>query len=89
MSTVLQRDMYDLKAPGFQIDKVQTPYSDLLATVRYSCVFWVDHLRDSIGDKDAPQRNTLETVQTFVEQKYLYWLEAVSLLRAMPEGTYQ
>jgi hypothetical protein len=85
-STVLQRDMYGLKAPGFPIDKVQTPSSDPLAAVRYSCVFWVDHLRDSIGDKDTPQRNTLDMVQTFVEQKYLYWLEAISLLKAMPEG---
>ncbi|KAK5662998.1 hypothetical protein OQA88_6412 [Cercophora sp. LCS_1] len=86
MSTVLRRDMYDLKAPGFPIDQVQTPSSDPLATVRYSCVFWADHLRDSIFDKDMPQYNTLDTVQTFLEKKYLYWLEALSLLRAMSEG---
>jgi len=86
MSTVLRRDMYDLKAPGFSIDQVQTPSSDPLATVRYSCVFWVDHLRDSISDKDIPQYNTLDAVQTFLEKKYLYWLEALSLLRAMSEG---
>jgi hypothetical protein len=85
MSTVLQRDMYGLKAPGFPIDKVQTPYSDPLATVRYSCVFWVNHLCDSISDKDMPQCNTLDAVQIFLE-KYIYWLEALSLLRAMPEG---
>ncbi|KAK3366322.1 HET-R [Lasiosphaeria ovina] len=86
MSTVLQRDMYDLKAPGFPIDKVQTSYPDPLARVRYSCVFWVNHLRDSISDKDIPQCNTLDAVQTFLEKKYLYWLEALSLLRAMSEG---
>ncbi|KAK4441876.1 hypothetical protein QBC34DRAFT_458153, partial [Podospora aff. communis PSN243] len=86
MSPVLQRDMYGLKAPGFPIDKVQTPSSDPLATVRYSCVFWVDHLRDSNSDKDTLQRNTLDVVQTFLEQKYLYWLEALSLLRAVSEG---
>ncbi|KAK0626411.1 hypothetical protein B0T14DRAFT_534566 [Immersiella caudata] len=86
MSTVLRRDIYDLKAPGFPIGEVQTPSSDPLATVRYSCVFWVDHLRDSISDQDAPQRNTLDAIQTFVERKYLYWLEALSLLRTMPDG---
>ncbi|KAK4643734.1 hypothetical protein QC761_0070960 [Podospora bellae-mahoneyi] len=86
MSAILRRDSYGLKAPGFPIDKVQTPTSDPLATVRYSCVFWVDHLRDSISDKDALQRNTLDAIQTFVEQKYLYWLEALSLLRAISEG---
>jgi hypothetical protein len=86
MSTVLHRDIYDLKAPGFPIDEVQMPPSEPLATVRYSCVFWVDHLRDWISDKDASQHNTLDAIQTFVEQKYLYWLEALSLLRAMSEG---
>jgi len=86
MSTVLQRDIYNLKAPGFPIDKVQTPSSDPLATVRYSYVFWVNHLYDSIFDKDALQYNTLNTIQTFLKQKYLYWLEALSLLQAMSEG---
>ncbi|KAK0744691.1 hypothetical protein B0T21DRAFT_380877 [Apiosordaria backusii] len=86
MSTILQRDIYGLKAPGFLINKVQTLSLDPLATVRYSCVFWVDHLRDLISDEDTPQRNTLYAVQIFVEQKYLYWLEALSLIRAMSEG---
>jgi hypothetical protein len=86
MSTVLRRDIYGLKAPGFPIDEVQTPASDPLATVRYSCVFWVQHLRDSISDKDTAQRNIHHTVYTFLEQKYLNWLEALSLLRAIAEG---
>ncbi|GAB1312028.1 Beta transducin-like protein HET-E2C [Madurella fahalii] len=86
MSAVLRRDIYSLEAPGFPIGEVQTPSRDPLVTVRYSCVFWVDHLCASISDKDTPQRNTLDVVQTFLEQKYLYWLEALSLLRAMSEG---
>jgi hypothetical protein len=72
MSTVLRRDMYSLKAPGFPIDEVQTPSSDPLATVRYSCVFWVKRLRDSISDKNTTKRNIHHTVHTFLEQKYLY-----------------
>ncbi|KAK0710685.1 beta transducin-like protein HET-E4s [Lasiosphaeris hirsuta] len=86
MSTVLRRDMYDLEAPGSPIDEVQTPESDPLATVRYSCVFWVGHLRDSISDKYTARRNIHHTIHTFLEQKYLYWLEALSLLRAIAEG---
>ncbi|KAK0703385.1 hypothetical protein B0T26DRAFT_658964 [Lasiosphaeria miniovina] len=86
MSIGLRRDMYDLRAPGIPIDEVQTPSPDPLATVRYSCVFWVDHLRDSISDEDMPQCNTLDVVRAFLEKKYLYWLEALSLLRAMSEG---
>ena len=86
MSMVLRCDMYDLNAPGFSIGEVQTPSPDPLATVRYSCVFWVCHLRNSISDKGMPQYNTLNTVQTFLKKKYLYWLEALSLLLAMSEG---
>ncbi|KAM7188910.1 hypothetical protein V8F33_010357 [Rhypophila sp. PSN 637] len=86
MSAVLRRDMYGLKAPGFPINEIQMPSPDPLAAVRYSCVFWVDHLRDTISKKDTLQRNILDTIQTFLEKKYLHWLEALSLLRAMPEG---
>ncbi|KAK3995678.1 HET-R [Cladorrhinum sp. PSN332] len=82
----LRRDMYGLVAPGFPIDQVHTPEPDPLATVRYSCVFWVNHLCHSISDRNTTQRKILDAVQTFLEQKYLYWLEALSLLRAMSEG---
>ncbi|KAM7209892.1 NACHT domain containing protein [Rhypophila decipiens] len=86
MATILKRDLYELKEPGFPIDEVHTPSPDPLATIKYSCVFWVDHLRDSISKKDMLQRNILDTIQTFLEKNYLYWLETLSLLRAMPEG---
>lgn len=86
MSAVLRRDMYGLEEPGFPTDKVQTPSSDPLAAVRYSCVFWVDHLRDLISDNIRTERNTYHVIYTFLERKYLYWLEALSLLRAMTEG---
>ena len=86
MSTVLRRDMYGLEAPGFLIDEVQTPFPDPLHMVRYSCVFWVDHLCDSISDKYMTQRNIQDAVQIFLEKKFLYWLEALSLLRAMSAG---
>jgi len=39
MSTILKRDIYGLKEPGFPINEVQTPSPDLLATVRYLYVF--------------------------------------------------
>ncbi|KAM7195031.1 Heterokaryon incompatibility protein (HET) domain containing protein [Rhypophila sp. PSN 637] len=86
MSAVLRRDMYGLQALGFPINEIQTPSPDPLAAVRYSCVFWVDYLRDSISKKDMLQRNILDTIQIFLEKNYLYWLETLSLLRAMPEG---
>ncbi|KAK4172256.1 hypothetical protein QBC36DRAFT_223078 [Triangularia setosa] len=82
----LRRDMYGLVAPGFPIDQVRTPEPDPLATVRYSCVFWVNHLCHSVSDRNTAQLNIQDQVQMFLEQNYLYWLEALSLLRAMSEG---
>ncbi|MCJ1468553.1 hypothetical protein MMC07_007182 [Pseudocyphellaria aurata] len=37
-------DIYKLKRPGFSIDLVEQPEPGPLAAVRYSCVYWVDHL---------------------------------------------
>ena len=58
-----------LRGARFPVDEVQTLPPDPLATVRYSCVFWADHLRNSNFDIDALQCNTLDMIQTFLEQK--------------------
>ena len=89
MSTTLRRDMYGLGAPGFPIDNVRVPDPDPLGTVRYSCVYWVDHLCHSVSGTSTHRDDFLQddrVVHTFLKTKYLYWLEALSLLRAMPEG---
>ncbi|KAL2146102.1 hypothetical protein VTI28DRAFT_5195 [Corynascus sepedonium] len=89
MSGNLRRDIYDLGAPGFPIEKVRTPDSGLLATMQYSCIYWVDHLCDIVSGTDVERTNLLQdnkVVHTFLKTKYVNWLEALSLLRAMSEG---
>ncbi|KAM6516651.1 hypothetical protein FALCPG4_014829 [Fusarium falciforme] len=89
MSRSLRRDMYGLCAPGFPIDDVRQPDPDPLATARYSCIYWVDHLNDAISHRTSRPIDDLQddgTVHRFLSKKYLYWLEALSLLRGMPEG---
>jgi WD40 repeat protein len=89
MSDTLRRDIYDLQRPGFPIDKVKQPHQDPLAAVRYSCLYWVDHLCSSVSDKSTRQDDDLQdsgVVHTFFKEKDLYWLEALSLLRGMSEG---
>lgn len=87
LSRTLCRDMYDLRAPGFPIEKVQIPDPDPLAAVRYSCTSWGTHLGDC-----NPTENAKEDLQdggsidTFLREKYLYWLEALSLLKNTSEG---
>src|SRR5262249_51233373 len=88
MSDKLRRDMYSLSAPGFPIDHVCVPDPDPLAAARYSCVYWVDHLCSSVFSKSTMQDDLQDggAVHTFLKEKYLYWLEALSLLRSMSDG---
>ncbi|KAL7919892.1 WD40-repeat-containing domain protein [Trichoderma austrokoningii] len=87
MSETLKRDIYQLGDPGYPIDQAQPPNPDPLVAVRYSSIYWVDHLDDcrrSQNMKEELQDNT--ALDNFLGQKYLYWLEALSLLRSMSHG---
>jgi hypothetical protein len=89
MSATLRRDMYGLKALGTLIDDVQMPEPDPLAAVRYSCVHWVDHLRNSNPTASATYAEHLGdggVVDRFLREKYLYWLECLSLCKSMSKG---
>ncbi|KAL9619027.1 MAG: hypothetical protein Q9160_006348 [Pyrenula sp. 1 TL-2023] len=89
MSKTLYRDIYGLYQPGYPIERVQRPDIDPLAASRYSCLYWIDHLceweaLDYIGGKVDLQDGG--QVDLFVREKYLYWLEALSLLKAISQG---
>ncbi|KAK7178376.1 Vegetative incompatibility protein HET-E-1-like protein 15 [Paraphaeosphaeria sporulosa] len=73
MSSTLKRDMYGLNAPGFPIDEVTTPTTDPLATTRYSCIHWIDHLCESTLNESARCNKDLQD-------------EALSLCKGMPKG---
>ncbi|KAK2669042.1 NACHT nucleoside triphosphatase [Fusarium oxysporum f. sp. vasinfectum] len=88
LSETLKRDVYKLGSPGFPIDQVSPPDPDPLVSIRYSCVFWIDHLHDSeprakMGDKSLQD---VGIIHDFLRKKYLYWLESLSLLRSMSKG---
>jgi hypothetical protein len=89
MSSTLQRDMYRLVVPGLPMDQVEVPNPDPLATTRYSCVYWIDHLCDSVSSKSSRQDRDLQDVSAvydFFRSKYLYWLEALGLCKCMSKG---
>jgi hypothetical protein len=89
MSGTLQRDMYRLVAPGFPMDQVEMPNPEPLASTRYSCVYWIDHLCDSVSSKSSRQNGDVQEVSAvydFLRSKYLYWLEALSLCKSMSKG---
>jgi hypothetical protein len=87
MSITLRRDIYNLKAPGISIDKVEPPDPDPLAAIRYSCLYWVDHSLGSRITKDSVKNlEASSSVYNFLHQYFLYWLEALSLLKSVSEG---
>ncbi|KAF2730453.1 WD40 repeat-like protein [Polyplosphaeria fusca] len=89
MSSTLRRDIYGLGALGYPIDQVQQPEPDPLASLRYSCIYWVDHLHDCNLDLTTNAQQHLReevTIDVFLSTRYLYWLEALSLCRCISSG---
>ena len=86
MSRTLTRDMYSLHEPGVHIDQVTPPSPDPLATIKYSCLYWVNHLVDSCKalGRDDVQDGGL--VHRFLQSSFIYWLESLSLLKSMSVG---
>lgn len=86
MAKTLKRDIYKLGSPGYPIEEVEQRDPDSLAAARYPCVYGIDHLQDcdptkyvKVFEKDGP-------VDIFLQEKFLYWIEALSLLRSMSKG---
>jgi hypothetical protein len=89
MSKTLRRDIYSLGALGYPIEQAEERDPDPLAALRYSCIYWVDHLCAWNYNSYANHRVDLQdkgVVDEFVRSKYLYWLEALSFCRSMSHG---
>ncbi|KAG4427767.1 hypothetical protein IFR05_016752, partial [Cadophora sp. M221] len=86
MSLVLERDVYNLKAPGITIDQVKKPDLDPLAIAGYSCLYWVDHLLECQKNDTVKDLKDSGSVNKYLHKYFLYWLEALSLLKSVSEG---
>jgi len=89
MSTTLQRDMYRLGALGYPAEQIEPLDPDPLAASRYLYIYWIDHLYDWNPNSSAEDKVDLQdggAVYSFLRQRYLYWLEALSLCKSMSKG---
>jgi hypothetical protein len=87
MHRTLRRDIFDIKFPGFPIEKVTQPSPNPLAAIQYACVYWVDHLQHGWCHKqDDVILDEGGCVDLFLQQKYLNWLEALSILGSISQG---
>ncbi|KAL2887439.1 Vegetative incompatibility protein HET-E-1 [Ceratocystis lukuohia] len=81
--TTLKRDIYHLQAPGCLNNEISVPDPDPLASIQYSCLFWVDHFQDS---KEDGLTSGKDKVLSFFANDYLHWLEALSLLKSISDA---
>jgi N-terminal domain of NWD NACHT-NTPase/NACHT domain len=91
LSQTLRRDIYKLYHPGLSVnhvEKIEKIDPDPLAAARYSCIYWVEHLNETDRNYLRHQNdlNHGGVVHQFFQRFFLYWLEALSLIRGMPDG---
>ena len=86
--STLKRNIYALPHPGFKLEDIRPPDPDPLAPVRYSCVFWLDHLCDA-NSHSSEYRSELSddgAIFLFFRAHFLHWLESLSLLNKLSDG---
>lgn len=84
MFSKLEKNMYNLDFNSDPKDTT-TPDPDPLAPVRYSCVFWADHL---CSESPECRRVLMDDgpVLGFLSKRFLRWLESLSLLGNLSDG---
>ncbi|KAH8684812.1 WD40-repeat-containing domain protein [Tricladium varicosporioides] len=87
MSSMLVKNAYALPL-GFKPKNIRPPDPDPLALIRYSCVFWADHLCSLNGESPGCNRELMDNgrVFRFLKERFLRWLESLSLLGKLSDG---
>ncbi|KAJ5097395.1 hypothetical protein N7456_008116 [Penicillium angulare] len=86
LSRTLKRDMYSLEnkpdGPSVRFDDILPPIIDPLVLIRYSCVFWLDHLRDAMKNLRGQDSDFL-CIQAldFLKSHFLHWVEGITLMK--------
>lgn len=78
----LHRNIYNAPDDTLYIHEISKPPSTVLDSIRYGCIYWVEHLSKSPSHA-IRSLSTCSVVETFLKTRYLYWLEAMSLLRCV------
>jgi hypothetical protein len=86
MSAILKQNIYDLDF-GFKPRDMKPPQPDPLTQIRYSCVFWADHLILNSKSPECKRELTDDgPVFGFLRERFLRWLESLSLLGKLSDG---
>ncbi|KAH7173978.1 uncharacterized protein B0J16DRAFT_406362 [Fusarium flagelliforme] len=79
IQATLHRNVYNAPDDSLYVHEISKPQSSVLDSLRYGCIYWVDHLHKS-ASHGIESPSTYSVLKTFLKTKYLYWLEAMSLL---------
>jgi hypothetical protein len=87
MSSMLVKNVYALPL-GFKPKDIRPPDPDPLAPIRYSCVFWADHLCSLNGESPECKTELMDDGRVFrlLKERFLRWLESLSLLGKLSDG---
>ena len=83
MSKTLKRNVCYLKTPGTLRSEIENTIVDqyLPHHVQYACRYWLDHLQ-----KSNPSLHDSTQVYEFLQDHFLHWLEALSLIGKIAEA---
>ncbi|KAF4839038.1 Vegetative incompatibility protein HET-E-1 [Colletotrichum tropicale] len=87
-SKVMKCNIYNIEAPGTSIEDVVPPQPNLLTSLAYSCLYWVEHLCDSayvVESRDG-REDYVSGILAFLQKRFLYWVEAFILLGHVSKG---
>jgi hypothetical protein len=89
MSSMLVKNIYALPL-GYKPKDIRPPDPDPLAPIRYSCIFWADHLCSLNGENPECKRELMDDgrVFRFLKKRFLRWLESLSLLGNLSDGVW-
>jgi hypothetical protein len=84
----LPKNIYSLTDFGPRPEDAQLPSPDPLASMRYPCFYWANHLCDTCcaDTEDEAQVIISETLEPFLNNHLLCWIESLSLLEGILEG---
>lgn len=80
---MLQKNICNLCSPGTPVGEVPDKQIEqcLPGELQYACIYWVQHLQES---KNPLLDNG--DVHLFLRKHFLFWLEALSLIKKISEG---
>ncbi|PIG84614.1 hypothetical protein AARAC_010917, partial [Aspergillus arachidicola] len=83
----LRRNIFDINHPGIPPEEISIPSPNPLAMAEYACIYWVDHLQGCKHNMTCRlSQDDRSRIEVFLKQKYIHWIEALSILGRVSEG---